>query len=139
MMISTHLDTPSGGRYGRTDLRRYSSVDRQEFIELALKYETGDTMVLDLKSNDPNPEHTFSMPAVDEVFENAKAFTLARIVANIEKTGRVPKRSRIMVTLHPYADNMVPVEELSYPFYKGEINEGQSAVDSEHRLRALDS
>jgi hypothetical protein len=43
-----------------------------------------------------------------------------------------------MLHFFPYAEDMVPVDDLPYPYYKGETESGQSAVDSEHRLRALD-
>jgi hypothetical protein len=113
-------------------------VDRQEWIEEIMKPEALDTMIFELKATDPNPEHTFSMDSVYEVIDNAKAFVMGRIVGNIEKTGKVPRHSRVIITFQPYADDFTPVDELEFPFYMATITHTQSVVDAEHRLRALD-
>lgn len=113
-------------------------MDKQAWIEEILKPEALDTMIFELKANDPNPEHTFSMDAVYEVIENAKAFVMARIVGNMEKTGKTPRHSRVIVTFQPYAEDFTPVEELEFPFYTAKVTHTQTAIDAEHRLRALD-
>jgi len=111
-------------------------MNRNDFYEIMLQEDAPDEMAFDIESSDPNPEHTFSFEAVNDVCDQVRAFMMARISANSRKTKPL-KHSRMLITFVPHVTDHP--SNLEIPHYYGELDNGTTVADGERRMRALDN
>lgn len=112
-------------------------VDPVEFYEECARPETPNSMVLEITSNDPDPTHTFSMEAIENVAEQMKMFVLARVYAHSQD---MPvKKARVYLTFREGDDDQVEPQSLGIPWWTNEFRNGTTVMDGERRIRGLDT
>ena len=113
-------------------------TEQAEFYEMAMDPRFPNMMDFELTAPSMEDERTFSIEGLNEVANQMRHFTLARLVAYGDGTGKLAKRLRVRVSVR-YDDGTELVEELhegELPFYTG-IDDGSDRMLEVDGLRRI--
>lgn len=108
------------------------ALSRDEFIDAAMQPEFPDRMAyqIDREYDPEHPDGTFSQEAVDALAEQFRVFVMARLVAQMDKTGRPPLHVRAMVDLDWTPDDP---KDGDAPYYHIDNDNGLEPFDPSRR------